>query len=245
MSRIASDTTSEGPAGAPPMWTPAWRFAIFMLSATSIWCLLAEFYGLCSMRTFTGYVLIPSSLVLIALAVYDRVAGARHLWQAVVIGSIAGVAAAVAYDVFRLPFVIAAIDKVGPNWLRQPLFKVFPRFGAMLLDQPFTAQQTDSQFSLTAHVVGWLYHFSNGLTFGIMYMTLIGQATRRSWLWAVLLAVGLEVAMLVTPYTRFFGIGLTGKFVFATICAHLIFGIALGLVCRKLAQNAAARAIPI
>ena len=106
----------------------------------------------------------------------------------------------------------------------------------MILGQPFTARQTDSQFSLTAHVVGWIYHFSNGLTFGIMYMALIGDATRRSWLWAVLLAVGLEVMMLVTPYTQFFGLGLTKKFVLATICAHLIFGIALGWVCRKMAR---------
>ena len=45
-----------------PMWTSTWRAVIFILSATSIWCLLAEFYGLCSMRTFIGYALIPSTL---------------------------------------------------------------------------------------------------------------------------------------------------------------------------------------
>jgi hypothetical protein len=223
------------------MWSPLWRAGVFFLAATSIWCLLAEFYGLCSMRTFTFYILGPSTGILLGLALYDRFAGARYLWRAVVIGSIAGLTAAVAYDVFRLPFVIAAIDKVGPGWLRLPLFKVFPRFGAMILGQPFTAGQTDSQFTLTAHVVGWVYHFSNGLTFGVMYMALIGEATRRSWMRAVLLAVGLEVAMLVTPYTQFFGIGMTVKFVVATISAHLIFGVALGLLCRKMAREAASR----
>ena len=228
----------------PFKWSPAWRFGIFALAASSIWCLLAEFYGLCTMRAFTFDILIPSTVILIALALYDRLFGQRFLWQAVVIGSISGLAAAVAYDLFRLPFVIAAIDHVGPAWLRLPLFKVFPRFGAMILGQPFTAQQTDSQFSLTAHVVGWVYHFSNGLTFGVMYMAIIGQATRRSWLWAVMMAVGLEVAMLVTPYTRFFGIGMTTQFVVATISAHLVFGVAMGLLCRKLARNGAMRFAP-
>ena len=104
----------------------------------------------------------------------------------------------------------------GPDWLRLPLFKVFPRFGAMILGEPFDATTTDSQFTLTAHLVGWVYHFSNGITFGVMYMALVGDASRRSWLWAVLFATGLELAMLFTPYTTFFGIHMTTRFVIVT-----------------------------
>ena len=201
---------------------------VFLLSGTSIWCLLAEFYGLCSMRAFTFFVLIPCSILLVAIALLDRARGDRRLWQAVLIGAIGGFVAAVAYDVFRLPFVLASIDQTGPDWLRLPLFKVFPRFGAMILGNPFDAKMTDSQFTLADHLVGWTYHFSNGITFGVMYMAMIGSATRRSWLWAIALAVGLELAMLVTPYTGFFGIHLTTRFVIVTLSAHLIFGIALG-----------------
>jgi hypothetical protein len=105
----------------------------------------------------------------------------------------------------------------------------------MLLGQPFTAQQTDAQFTLAAHLVGWTYHFSNGITFGVMYMAMIGDAGRRSWWWAVALAVFLELAMLFTPYTAFFGIHLTTRFVVVTLTAHLIFGIALGLYARRTA----------
>jgi hypothetical protein len=61
---------------------------------------------------------------------------------------VAGFVAACAYDVFRIPFVVAAIDGIGPEWLRLPLFKVFPRFGAMILGQPFDPAMTDSQFTL-------------------------------------------------------------------------------------------------
>jgi hypothetical protein len=241
--RNEQDPTSPARAGSPchidcaHLWTPAWRAAVFLLSATSIWCLMAEFYKLCSMRTFTFWVLIPATVVLIGLAVYDRFLGDRRLWRAVIIGAVAGFAAAVSYDIFRIPFVVAAIDHTGPAWLRLPLFKIFPRFGAMILGQPYTQTQTDSQFTLAAHLVGWIYHFSNGLTFGVMYMALIGDVRRRSWLWAIALAVGLELAMLFTPYTSFFGIAPSVRFVIVTLTAHLIFGIVLGLLARAIARR--------
>jgi hypothetical protein len=215
-------------------WSLPARVVVFLLAATSIWCLLADFYGLCPMRTFTLAILLPATAALIGLAVADRFWGRGMLWRGVVIGAVAGFLAACAYDVFRLPFVVAAIDKVGPEWLRLPLFKVFPRFGAMILGQPFDPAMTDSQFTLTAHLLGWVYHFSNGITFGVMYMALVGDATRRSWLWAVLFATGLELAMLVTPYTGYFGIHMTMRFVIVTFAAHAIFGVAMGLAAKWL-----------
>src|SRR5205085_1782914 len=95
----------------------------------------------------------------------------------------------------------------------------------------------DSQFTLSAHIVGWMYHFSNGVTFGVMYMAMIGDATKRSWLWAIVLAAGLELAMLFTPYTRFFGINLAALFVVVTLSAHMIFGVAMGLYVRRAARG--------
>lgn len=204
------------------------RFIVFFLSATSIWCLLAEFYHVCSMRAFTFWVLVPSMILLVVMALLDWRRGDGRLLRAVVIGTIGGFIAAVSYDVFRIPFVLAATDHVGPTWLRLPLYKVFPQFGAMILGQSFSPNQPESQYSFSAHLVGWIYHFSNGMTFGVMYMALIGDARRRSWIWAIVLAVGLELAMLFTPYTSFFGIGTTLRFVIATMIAHLIFGVALG-----------------
>ncbi|MGH7176028.1 MAG: hypothetical protein ACREJC_01490, partial [Tepidisphaeraceae bacterium] len=102
-----------------------------------------------------------------------------------------------------------------------------------ILGQPFTATQSDSQFTLAAHLIGWTYHFSNGLAFGVMYMTLVGDAARRSWLWAVVMAVALEFLMLVTPYTSFFAIRMTALFIVVTLTAHAVFGIALGLLARR------------
>lgn len=229
--------TARSPLPSFLTWSPAGRTVVFFLAASSIWSLLAEFYRLCSMRTFTIYVEIPATAALILIAFIDLNNGDRRLWRAVVIGAVGGLLASFAYDLYRLPCVIAAIDKIGPMCLRLPLYKVFPQFGAMILGRPYTLQQTDSHYKLLTHVVGWIYHFSNGVTFGIMYMALIGDPGKRSWLWAIVLAVGLELAMLFTPYTSFFGIGLTVRFVVATLTAHLIFGIVLGLFARRESRN--------
>jgi hypothetical protein len=67
----------------------------------SIWCLLSEFYGLCSMRTFVLFILIPAMLLLTIMALLDRSRGDHRLARAVLIGSIAGLIAAFTYDLFR------------------------------------------------------------------------------------------------------------------------------------------------
>ena len=219
-------------------WTRTGRAVVFVLAAASIWCLLSEMYGLCPMRTFTVFILIPATVALYGIAGLDRIRGDGRLWRGVMIGTLAGLVGAIAYDVFRLPFVFSqawCLDRFGVP--QMPLFKVFPRFGAMILGQSFTGQTTDSQFTLAAHVVGWIYHFSNGITFGIMYTAMLGEARARTWWWGVLMAVGLEVFMLATPYTSFFGIGMTTRFVVVTLTAHLIFGLVMGILTRGWARN--------
>jgi hypothetical protein len=53
----------------------------------------------------------------------------------------------------------------------------------------------------------------------------------------VLFATALELAMLITPYTTFFGIHMTARFVIVTFTAHAIFGVALGLLAKWLADR--------
>jgi hypothetical protein len=212
----------------PAHWTAAWRTIIFVLAATSIWCLLAEMYHLCSMQFFTFWILIPATLVLYALAAWDRRRGDGTLWRGVMIGSLAGFLAAVAYDVFRLPFVFSHAWGLSGVVPQMPLFKVFPRFGAMILGQPVE----QGHYSVLTQLVGWTYHFSNGVTFGVMYVALIGNPSRRSWWWGVTMATGIEAALLLSPYGKFFGIPVTALFVAVTLTAHLIFGAMMGWYAR-------------
>ena len=210
-------------------WTPATRAGVFLLGATSITALLAEFYGAATMRSFVLWVQLPATLLLLVWALADRSRGSRRLWHAVAVGAAAGFVAAVAYDIFRLPFVYAT-DWHLDGWLPAlKLFKVFPRFGAMILGQALE-QPT---YSAAAQVAGWAYHFSNGITFGIMYLALIGDAARRAWWWGVVFAVGLELGLLLTPYTQLFGIKVTPAFIVVTLTAHLIFGAVMGLAARR------------
>ncbi len=182
--------------------TSEYRPTVFALASTSLLSLLAEFYHISSMRVFALFVSLPALVALLVGALFDRTRGSQRLGREIVVGSLAGLFAAFAYDIFRLPFVVApdlSIDRILPPL---QIFKVFPRFGAMILGQPL-AQPV---YSLLAQLVGWAYHFSNGLTFGIMYVALVGDARRRLWAWAVLFATGLELGMLFTPYPHFFGI---------------------------------------
>src|SRR5437762_1037900 len=56
----------------PSRWSAPGRSLVFVLAASSIGCLLAEFYGLCTMRAFTLYVSAPAMAALGALGLADR-----------------------------------------------------------------------------------------------------------------------------------------------------------------------------
>src|SRR5262245_41825928 len=118
-------------------WTGPGRVLVFVLAATSIWCLLAEMYNLVDMRTFFFTILLPCTLLPYGIAIFDRSRGDGRLWRAVILGTLAGLFGAVAYDIFRLPFVYSDAWGMGRIGIPQmPLFKVFPRFGALILGQP-------------------------------------------------------------------------------------------------------------
>jgi len=213
-------------------WTGGGRWLVFALAASSIACLLFDFYRLCPMRIFTPYVFLPAMILLLVVAVLDWFRGDGQLWRAVLIGLLGGLLAAVAYDVFRLPFVFAKEWGIASVVPPMNLYKVFPRFGAMILGEPLEQEH----YSAAAQIVGWLYHFSNGATFGVMYVAMVGNPTRRHWMWAVVMALVIELGMLLTPYPAVFGIPVTAHFVAVTVAAHAIFGVGLGLTVRWLGR---------
>ena len=192
------------------------RPVIFTLAFLSFACLLGQCYQLWSMRVFACWVLPPATALLGWLGWATRHTGefrAPHVW--ITQGALGGLVAAVGYDLYRLPFVLAGA----------PLFKVFPRFGQLILgaDQP----------SAVAQVLGWSYHFSNGAALGIMFLALIRRPAPDTLFWgAVAWAIGVEILLLLTPYASFFGLPLNGRFLFLTGSAHLIFGVTLGWWCR-------------
>ena len=56
-------------------------------------------------------------------------------------------------------------------------------------------------------------------------------------IWAVAMALALELGMLLTPYPQVFQIPVTARFVAVTLAAHAIFGVGLGFSTRWLARR--------
>jgi hypothetical protein len=194
------------------------RITVFLLASLSFACLLGQFYKLWSMHWFGCRILPPATLALIAAAWLDRgtnIAGPR-LW--IVQGAIGGVIAAIAYDLYRLPFVLAGA----------PLFTVFGKFGNLLL-----GLDIDSPPSAVAQLLGWMYHFSNGAALGIMFLAMLVRPTPRWLFWgAVAWALCVEAILLLTPYAHYFGLPMDARFLSLTATAHAVFGVALGMWCR-------------
>jgi hypothetical protein len=202
---------------------PLARIVVFLLAATSIASLLGEMYRLWPMRFFVLAIFLPACGALVAVALRDRRRCDGRACRMIVIGAFAGFTAALSYDTFRLPFVYSTRWGLTGLVPSLPLFKVFSQFGAMILG-------TADRDSLAAIAVGWLYHFSNGATFGVMYAAMVNGLWRRGWPVAIVFALGLELAMLFTPYPATFGIRVSETFVAVTLAAHFIFGVTMGLM---------------
>lgn len=198
----------KGPAGSDGVGAVAWRVVLAGCALTSIACLLLEFYGLLPMRIGIGCVFAPGAVGLLAFAGWGKTRWPQ-LHRGVVIGAWAGLVATIAYDLYRVPFWAAGV----------PVFRPMTGFGIMLVGADAARFWIES--------TGWLYHFSNGVTFGIAYALLFGP---ERWWRAVLFATGLEIAMLLTPYTAAFGFRLTATFIAVTLSAHLVYGVTLGVV---------------
>lgn len=192
----------------------------FLLGSASIASLLLYFYGVTSMGAGARWLLLPA-LILLAVFVLAVARRDAALADRVVAGLWAGAVATFVYDVVRVPIAASGV----------PVFKAISYFGTLILDQ--------LRPTLASEVVGWGYHLSNGVGFGLMYAVMV----RRPRLWSALLwGVTLEAAMLATPYAEVFGYRMSPKFLAITIGAHLVYGAVLwaGLVGWERLQRAPA-----
>jgi len=179
----------------------------FSLASVSIICLLTEMYGLTTLRFAVCAWLFPAGAVLFAWLLYAVYRKDHDTIAVIGYGALFGFIAAVTYDIYRVPFALSGLH----------IFSVFPKFGRMILGEHAPAW--------CIQLVGWMYHFSNGMGFGVMYMAL---ARHTSWWWAVMYAVLIEIFMLSSPYPQVFGFVITATFLFVTLSAHSIFGLTLG-----------------
>ncbi|MFI5891452.1 hypothetical protein ACIA5D_15215 [Actinoplanes sp. NPDC051513] len=191
------------PRAALRRWSP--RVLVFLLAGGSIAALLADLYGVAPMAPVFWFVSVPTMAVLAVAASLPRVD--RDLRTRIRVGTVAGVLGVIGYDVVRIPFALAG----------QRVFAPIESYGLLIAD-------ASSSSGLTS-TLGWLYHLSNGVTFGIAYVAI---AARRPWPLGVVWALLLETVAVLSPFAARYG--LSGHLVPIAIAylAHVFYGYPLG-----------------
>jgi hypothetical protein len=139
----------------------------------------------------------------------------RAVGRRVRVGLIAGVAATAAYDVVRLGLVLATPWSVDP-------FAAFPLFGRLLLGAGIGPA--------AAWTAGTLFHIANGLGFAVGYTLVIRRPGPVS---AVVWAMVLETFTILL-YPDWLGVTAIGELFSVSVLGHLAYGLALGLLARRM-----------
>jgi len=153
----------------------------------------------------------PSLAGLLVLGVLAHRIHRSVFLNRLVVGAWAGLVATVAYDAIRGVLLLIGVIGFDP-YLSHPVF------GMLITGQPET--------SPIAILIGWLYHYWNGIGFGIMYTLVAGNA---SWLYAIVWALALEIAWL-TALPSVLSFHLNAGFIVMSLVGHLAYGAVLGLL---------------
>lgn len=185
------------------------RALLFACAATSIGALLAKVWGVAPLQAFALWVTLPATLLMAGLGAWCWRGGSRRIGEDLALGALGGLLGTFAYDVARLPFHLAGLRVFAP----------ISAYGVWLADAPASSGATES--------LGLLYHFSNGVSFGIMY-AMLGRG--RHWFLAVVWACAIETLALVSPFGAVFA--LTGNLPAIAIAywGHVAYGLPLGLL---------------
>jgi hypothetical protein len=192
------------------------RWCAVMLSGVGVTALIVHVFGWLPMPFFLVVFGAPSLLVLLALAAYARRIDAQLFLNGLWVGAWAGLAATVVYDGVRA--LVERSHIFGYNWYVPILM-----FGNWITGAP--------QSSATAKVVGWSYHYWNGIAFGVMYALAFG---RVRWWWGLAYGMFLEACMLGL-FPMFLRVTNRWDFVAISMIGHIAYGAVLGVVVQRYA----------
>lgn len=168
--------------------------------------------------SYSVAVLAPLSAVgLLALLARPHDAERRLLVDRLKGGLVAGLIGTGAYDLVRLAILLTGATPFDP-------FRPIEVYGLLILDR-----YTDTALTRT---MGWAFHAWNGLAFATMYTLTVGRGRVT---WALAWAMVLELAMLAT-YPSLFRLSLGAPFVLVSVMGHVAYGLAFGLVARRVVR---------
>ena len=206
------DLLAERPAEYPPV---SWwmRGVLVVLGFTSVASLLGWVYGVGSFDTLMLVITIPGAVALVAIAGWSVWVDHRGLRDMLAVGAIAGLVGTLGYDLFRVPFVF------GGGFL---VLSPIESYGVLASGSDSSSAWTD--------FVGWTYHVSNGIGFGIAYAAL---AWRRHWAWGIAFALALETGTVLTPFADAYQLDGKWFIIGLAYAAHVPYGLALGFFCQR------------
>lgn len=202
----------------------SWRGLCFLLCIPSGGALLAKVYGLLELNSGALFIALPCCAALIGIWRWAKQTGRKSLAEALAIGFLGGLLGTLAYDVVRIPPLLSG----------QRIFAPISAYGVWIADASNSSRFTE--------VIGWAYHFSNGLTFGVMYTLWL---RKRHWAWAILWGLVLETIALVSPFGRIFYLVGNYQAIAIAYFGHVAYGLPLGwLAYRWDETNAWLRQLP-
>jgi hypothetical protein len=187
-----------------------------LLALTSLAALVAHVLGMLPMVFFLTFFGVPSVLLLFAMAALARMIDARVLLNSLAVGFAGGLIGTIVYDLFRYLVRLTHIFSYDG-------FTAIYIFGSWISGRP--------PASAEAAWAGWIYHFWNGLSFGVFYALTFG---RRPWLFGVAYGVMMELCMLGL-FPLFIIVSSKVDFVVISLIGHLLYGAGLGLVVQRYA----------
>lgn len=193
------------------------RVVVFLLGGTSVASLLAWVYDLGSFQAWFLAVSVPGQVALAAIALWAaRRDDLEELRVLLLAGFIGGLVGTLGYDLFRVPFELAGLRVLAP----------IDSYGVLAAGADASSQWTG--------LLGWAYHVTNGVGFGLAYAML---APRRHWGWGVAWAMVLETATVVSPFASQYALRTGEGFKLVPIAiayaAHVPYGLAIGFAVRR------------
>lgn len=174
--------------------------------------------GIIKLSVSGKFILLPSVAALIIIFLIARAQGHATLTRRMLVGAGSGLFATLGLEVVRMiSFRLGGMPGDMPRLL-----------GVLLTDRFMVGP------SPLSDTLGWLYHFWNGVAFGLVFVLILG---RRSLVWTLIYGQLIGLGFLASPAVKSMGIGTLGldmpAMPLTVILAHLVFGILLWLGLRR------------
>lgn len=194
------------------------RLSAIICAGTSLVALLTHIFGVLPMPFFLTFFGVPSLLLLFLTAVHARRINAGIFLNCLVVGLLGGFLATLAYDGVRFALRSSGVFNYDG-------FVAIYIFGGWI-----TGTETTT---VEAAIAGWIYHFWNGLSFGVFYTLTFG---RRHWLYGAAYGVFMELCMLGL-FPLFIRVTDRVDFILLSLIGHLVYGVALGVISQRYGRN--------